>query len=59
MFELKCVICHDLDRALSQRKDKEGWTATVTRMRNVNGCPITEKEAGQIIQYLATARGAK
>jgi len=28
-------------------------------MRNVNGCPITEKEAGQIIQYLATARGAK
>jgi cytochrome c5 len=59
LFEQKCGICHDLDRPLSQRKDKNGWTATVTRMRNVNGCPITEKEAGEIIQYLSTVRGAK
>ena len=59
LFEEKCVICHDLNRALGQRKNRKGWTATVTRMRNVNGCPITDKEAGGIVQYLTTVRGAK
>jgi cytochrome c5 len=59
LFEEKCVICHDLNRALSQKKNKKGWTATVTRMKNVNGCPITDKEAGQIIQYLTAVRGSK
>ncbi|HZW37443.1 MAG: hypothetical protein ACM319_04465 [Deltaproteobacteria bacterium] len=59
LFEEKCVICHDLNRALDKKKNKKGWTATVTRMRNVNGCPITSKEVDQIVQYLTTVRGAK
>lgn len=59
LFEEKCVICHDLNRALSQKKNKKGWTTTVKRMKDVNGCPITDQEAGQIIQYLTTVRGAK
>ncbi|NJD62570.1 MAG: hypothetical protein FIA93_07605 [Deltaproteobacteria bacterium] len=59
LFEEKCVICHDLNRALSLKKNKKGWTATVTRMKNVNGCPITDTEAGEIIGYLTQVRGAK
>jgi cytochrome c5 len=59
LFETKCSICHPLSRPLGKTKDKAGWTATVTRMKNVNGCPITEEEAQRIIGYLFSERGPK
>jgi cytochrome c5 len=57
LFESKCSICHPVSRPLGKTKDKAGWTATVTRMKNVNGCPITDEEAGVIIDYLTKIRG--
>ena len=57
LFESKCSICHPVSRPLGKTKDKTGWTATVTRMKNVNGCPITDEEAGVIIGYLTKIRG--
>ena len=57
LFEEKCAVCHDLDRSLSRTKSRSGWTATVKRMRQVNGCPITDKEAVEIINYLTKVRG--
>lgn len=59
LFEQKCGVCHELDRALSRTKTRDGWTATVKRMQQVNGCPITDAEAGEVIDYLSSVRGAK
>jgi cytochrome c5 len=57
LFESKCSICHPVSRPLGKTKDRAGWTTTVTRMQKVNGCPITDEEAGVIIDYLTKIRG--
>lgn len=57
LFEAKCAMCHPLSRSLDQKKDRDGWTATVTRMKNVQGCPISDDEAKTIVDYLVKARG--
>jgi len=57
LFEAKCSVCHPLSRPLGRNKDRGGWTATVTRMQKVNGCPITDAEAKMIIDYLVAVRG--
>ncbi len=57
LFEGKCSICHPLSRPLGRNMDRAGWTETVTRMQKVNGCPITDREAKTIIDYLAAVRG--
>jgi len=57
LFEAKCSVCHELSRPLGKNKDRSGWTTTVTRMRKVNQCPITDAEAKTIIDYLVAVRG--
>jgi cytochrome c5 len=57
LFEEKCSVCHGLDRPLGKTKNRSGWTTTVKRMQQVNGCPITDGEAGEIINYLVKVRG--
>ena len=57
LFEANCKQCHSIDRPKSKRKTKEGWTATVTRMKNINGSPISSEEAALIIDYLAETYG--
>jgi len=57
LFEAKCATCHDLLRSLGKNKDRDGWAKTVTRMQKANGCPITDAEAKEIINYLVAVRG--
>ncbi len=57
LFESKCSLCHTIDRPKSKKKSKEGWEATVMRMKNKNGCPINDEEAKMIIKYLADNYG--
>jgi cytochrome c5 len=57
LFEAKCSTCHALSRPLGKNKNLDGWTKTVTRMQQVNGCPITDAEAKAIIDYLVAVRG--
>ncbi len=57
LFEEKCSICHSLERPKSKEKTYDEWEATVTRMKDVNGCPITDEEAKIIIDYLAKNYG--
>lgn len=59
LFEAKCSICHPTSRPLGKTKDRQGWTETVTRMQKGNGCPISDEEAKQIIDYLVAERGLK
>ena len=57
LFESKCSLCHSIERPKSKKKSKAGWEATVMRMKNKNGCPITDEEAKMIIGYLAEEYG--
>jgi cytochrome c5 len=59
LFEAKCSICHPISRPLGKTKDRQGWTETVTRMQKGNGCPISDGEAKQIIDYRVAGRGPK
>jgi mono/diheme cytochrome c family protein len=59
LFEQKCGVCHPLSRALDQKKNRDGWAATVKKMQKVNGCPVTDEEANEIVNYLTKVRGAK
>lgn len=57
LFESKCSICHSIDRPKSKKKSKQNWESTVMRMKNKNGCPITDDEAKIIIDFLAEKYG--
>jgi mono/diheme cytochrome c family protein len=52
LFESNCGKCHNLDRAKSKNKTKDGWTTTVQRMKK-NGAALTDDEANIIINYLS------
>lgn len=56
LFEAKCAMCHPLSRSLSLNKARDGWTATVARMKK-NGCPLTDDEAKTIVDHLVKVRG--
>ncbi|GAB4236027.1 MAG: hypothetical protein OHK0028_12850 [Deltaproteobacteria bacterium] len=57
LFEEKCSTCHTLSRPMGRNKDRGGWSKTVDRMQKVNGCPITDAEAEEIVNYLVAVRG--
>ena len=57
LFEAKCSTCHPLSRPLEKNKDLADWTKTVSRMQQVNECPITDAEAKAIIDYIVAVRG--
>ena len=57
LFESKCSKCHTIDRPKSKKKTEAEWESTVMRMKNVNGCPITDEEAKTIIKYLSENHG--
>ncbi len=57
LFQQKCSLCHSIERPTSKRKSENGWRETVMRMKNVNGCPLSEEEAERIIRYLSDTRG--
>lgn len=47
----QCGRCHPLERVQSARKDRAGWTNTVTRMRS-NGLSVTDEQFTAIVDYL-------
>ena len=57
LVEGKCGICHSIKKVQSKQKTKEGWRETVLRMKNDRKAPITNDEAGIIIDYLAKEYG--
>ncbi|MBF0529820.1 MAG: hypothetical protein HQK55_11245 [Deltaproteobacteria bacterium] len=59
LFEQKCSLCHQPDRALGKSKTPDGWKETVTRMQKNSAGKITAEEAAVIMQYLSETRPAK
>ncbi|MBI5674640.1 MAG: photosystem P840 reaction-center cytochrome c-551 [Nitrospirae bacterium] len=57
LFEQKCSQCHDIERPKSKKKTGKEWESIVMRMKNTNGCKITDEEAKIIIGYLTATYG--
>jgi len=57
-----CRTCHSVDYVLIHAgiPDRNGWEASITKMRKVMGATIADADAAVILDYLATnyARGS-
>jgi photosynthetic reaction center cytochrome c subunit len=51
-----CASCHTLDRVKNKVADKDGWTTTVTRMKE-KGAGLTDEQVPQVVEYLTRAAG--
>ena len=56
-----CLSCHSADYIVmnSPFLDEKGWRASVTKMINVMGAPISPGQAEVIVRYLAANYGGK
>ncbi len=53
-----CVACHSTDYIVRQPgSDEKRWEQEVRKMIEVFGAPISEPDAREIVQYLATVYG--
>jgi competence protein ComEA len=53
LFVATCSKCHEIDRVLSKRQDKDGWQETVSKMQGY-GLVAQPDDLRRIISYLAT-----
>ena len=53
-FEESCTVCHDAERALSKRKSRTAWLATVRRMARMDDADIASSDIAPIATYLAS-----
>ena len=51
-----CASCHSLDRVKNKVADKDGWTATVTRMKGA-GANLTDEQVPVVVEFLTRAAG--
>ncbi len=47
-----CSSCHEFERSISLRQDRDGWKTTINKMIGL-GASISEAEFGLIVDYLA------
>jgi hypothetical protein len=52
-----CASCHTLDRVRAKVADGDGWTATVTRMKE-KGTTLTDQQVPVIAEYLTRTAAA-
>ena len=57
--ESNCAACHSLDyiQMNSRFLDKAGWTASINKMINAFGAPISKEDVEPIADYLAQNYG--
>ena len=55
----QCLACHSLDyiQMNSRFLDKAGWTASVNKMINAFGAPLSKEDVDTIASYLAQNYG--
>ena len=51
-----CASCHTLDRVKNKMADKDGWTATITRMK-AQGANLTDEQVPVVVEFLTRAAG--
>jgi len=47
-----CTQCHELERSISLRQDRDGWQATMNKMISL-GAKGTDQEFQAVVDYLA------
>jgi len=47
-----CAQCHELERSISLRQDRDGWQATMNKMISL-GAKGTDQEFHAVVDYLA------
>src|SRR5258708_2657347 len=47
-----CTQCHELERSLSLRQDRDGWQTTMTKMAGL-GMKASDKDLAAVFEYLA------
>jgi len=47
-----CTMCHELERSISPRQDRDGWQQTLDKMVAL-GAEVTDQEYTAILNYLA------
>jgi hypothetical protein len=53
-----CVICHSTRYITMQPNfSRKAWTGEVDKMRKVFGAPVSDAQAGQIVEYLMSVKG--
>ncbi len=52
LFEEKCNICHSATNATDLRETPDGWRSIVLRMKDDNGCDLSDVQVETIINYL-------
>ena len=52
LFEQKCNICHSATNATDLKETPDGWREIVLRMKNDNGCDLSDVQTETIISYL-------
>lgn len=57
----RCVICHSVEYIPSNAPamNRVAWQKTIQKMREKFGAPITDEEAQQILDYLASNYSGK
>lgn len=59
--EANCIQCHSLDYIVTNSPfmSRQTWEAEVTKMIKAFGAPISEGDAKEIVEYLATNYGQR
>jgi mono/diheme cytochrome c family protein len=57
LFELKCGVCHGLDRATARTETKEEWSAIIKEMQGKREGWISDEDAARVLDYLTSAYG--
>ena len=57
-FQVKCSVCHDLERPLEKNKEFQAWMETVRRMADKKPDHLTDEEIKAISGFL-TAKGGE
>lgn len=52
----RCVTCHSLDyiQMNAAVMNRAGWQKSIRKMIDRFGAPVTDEEAGEILEYLGT-----
>ena len=59
LFEMKCSVCHGVDRATVRKETKEKWASIIKEMRGKKADWISDAEATKIVDFLAAEHGKK
>jgi cytochrome c5 len=59
LFEMKCGVCHGIDRAAVRKETKEKWASIIKEMQAKKVDWISDPEASKILDYLVAEHGKK